>query len=416
VSGPTSGTVRGTASGTASGIVRASGKGRRWLATGHPWLYRDDVASAEAEPGGLVRVLDPAGATLGYGLWSERSRIAVRFVTRAEVEPDERFWDERVARALRARERAGLADPAGACRLVAGDADGLPGLVVDRYASVLVVQSGTLAADRLRDAIVERIRRALPHVRAVFERSDAAARRLEGLEERVGELEGELPAEIVVREPDLEYAVDVRAGHKTGHYLDQRENRLRAARHAQGADVLDAFCYDGLFAIRAALAGARSVVALDQSEPALARARQNAERNGVAGRVRFERADCMKALRARAEAGERYGLVVVDPPAFARNRAEAAGAERGYVELNRRAFGLLADEGLLVSASCSHNVKPADFVRHLARAAHAAGVDAWLEGLSGAAPDHPVLLALPESSYLKCAFVRSTARASARTD
>jgi len=397
---------------TKTGVVHATGKGRRWLATGHPWLYRDDVASVDAEPGDLVAVVDPAGGTLGHGLFSARSRIAVRLVSRGPERPGAELWTSRVRRAVAARAQAGLLDPAGACRLLAGDADGVPGLVVDRYADVLVVQSGTLGADRLRDAILDRLVAELPFpIAGVYERSDAGARRLEGLEEITGPLRGDLPAEVLVRESTiagapLVYEVDVAQGHKTGHYLDQHENRMAAARRSIGADVLDAFCYDGLFALHAARAGARAVTGLDQSAGALERARRNAERNGLADRVRFEKADCMKELRARAQAGERYGVVVLDPPAFARNRAEVAGAERGYVELNRRGFELVSDGGTLVSASCSFNVRTADFQAWIARAAHLAGVDAWLDELRGAPPDHPVLMTLPESNYLKCVFVR----------
>lgn len=390
-----------------SGIVHATGKGRRWLAGGHPWLYRDDVATADAEPGDLVAVHDPSGATIGHGLFSARSRIAVRFVTRGSERPDAEFWARRVRRAVAHRAQRGFLEPRAACRVLAGDADGVPGLVVDRYADVLVVQSGTLAADRLRDGIVERIVAELPFaVSCVYERSDAGARKLEGLDERTGPLRGELPAELVVHDEGLSYEVDVAHGHKTGHYLDQRENRAATAARARGERVLDAFCYDGLFAIRAALGGAAEVLGIDQSEKALERARRNAERNGVQDRVRFERADCMQDLRRRATVGERYGVVVLDPPAFARNRSEVAGAERGYVELNRRGFELVADGGTLVSASCSFNVRTADFTSWIARAAHMAGVDAWLDELRGAPADHPVLLTLPESSYLKCVYAR----------
>jgi len=390
-----------------SGIVHATGKGRRWLAGGHPWLYRDDVASADAEPGELVAVHDPSGATIGHGLFSARSRIAVRCVSRGSERPDAGFWARRIQRAVAHRARTGFLEPQAACRLLAGDADGVPGLVVDRYADVLVVQSGTLAADRLRDEIVELLVSDLPFaVSCVYERSDAGARKLEGLESRTGPLRGDLPTELVVHDEGLSYEVDVEHGHKTGHYLDQRENRAATAARSRGERVLDAFCYDGLFAIRAALGGAAEVLGIDQSEKALDRARRNAERNGVLDRVRFERADCMQDLRRRAGEGEKYGVVVLDPPAFARNRSEVAGAERGYVELNRRGFELVADGGMLVSASCSFNVRTADFTAWIARAAHLAHVDAWLDELRGAPRDHPVLLTLPESSYLKCVYAR----------
>jgi 23S rRNA (cytosine1962-C5)-methyltransferase len=259
----------------------------------------------------------------------------------------------------------------------------------------------------MRALVVELLDEMLPfRIGCVVDRSDASVRRLEGLDRRVEVLRGELASVILVREGDLEYAVDVLGGHKTGHYLDQRENRAKAAAHARGRKVLDAFAYDGLFGIRAALAGASSVLCLDQSEAALARASENAARNGVLDRFTVRRVNCMTELRAMVRDELRFGLVIVDPPAFARNRREIAGAARGYTELNRRALSLVEPGGTLVTASCSYNVRPETFVDYLAKASHIAGRDAFLLDLAGAAPDHPALLALPESSYLKCAFLR----------
>jgi 23S rRNA (cytosine1962-C5)-methyltransferase len=390
-----------------TGKVVLSGKGRRWIEGGHPWAFRDDVASADASPGDLVLVEGPGGKPLGFGIYSAASRIAVRFVSRGPEEPDRAFWKDRLSRSVRARERLGYLDPRGACRLLGGDAEGIPGLVADRYVDVLVLQSGTEGADRMRALVVELLDELLAFpIRCVVDRSDASVRRLEGLDRRVEVLRGELPSEVLVREGDLEYAVDVLGGHKTGHYLDQRENRTRAAGHANGRRVLDAFSYDGLFGIRAALAGASSVLCLDQSEAALERAKANAARNGVADRVTVRRANAMTELRALAREELSFGLVVVDPPAFARNRREIAGAARGYTELNRRALSLVDPGGTLVSASCSYNVRPETFVEYLAKASHLAARDAYLLELAGAAPDHPSLLSLPESSYLKCAFLR----------
>jgi 23S rRNA (cytosine1962-C5)-methyltransferase len=389
------------------GRVVLTGKGRRWLEGGHPWAFRDDVANAEAEPGEVARIEGPGGKALGFGAYSSASRIAVRRVAPPGREPDRAFWKDRLARSIRARERMGYLAEDGACRLVGGDAEGFPGLVVDRYGSVCVLQSGTQAADRLRDLVVELLEELLPfRIACALDRSDSAVRRLESLERKVEVLRGEVPGRIVVRETGLEYEVDVMGGHKTGHYLDQRENRIRAAARAKGSRTLDAFSYDGLFGIRAALAGADSVLCVDQSEAALERARANAERNGVGDRVQVRRANCMSELRALSKTEERFGLVVVDPPAFARNRREVAGAARGYVEVNRRALALVEEGGTLVSASCSYNVRPATFVEYLAQAAQASQREVFLSELTGAAPDHPALLVLPESAYLKCAFLR----------
>lgn len=394
-----------------------TGKGRRWVERGHPWVYSDDIAAAEGTPGELVPVSDPNENPLGWALFSNSSRIALRFVTRLPEQPTRAFWKGRLQRALRLRERAGLLAPAGACRLVHGDSDGLPGWVVDRYADVLVMQCSTQGADRMRDFLLELLTEVLvEHDEAlrpssVLDRSDVSIRRLEDLPERVEWLTGEPRGEVLVREPDpdggpeLAYEVDVLEGHKTGHYLDQSVNRRLAARQLEGARVLDAFSYDGLFGVRAALAGASEVLCLDQSAGAGERVLRNAERNGVAERVGFERANAMKDLKRREYAKESWDVVIVDPPAFARNKREAEGAARGYRELNRRAAALVAPGGRLVSASCSFNVSQADFLKYLGQACLDARRGAWISEVRGAAQDHPVHVHLPESGYLKCAFL-----------
>ncbi|MEX1026142.1 MAG: class I SAM-dependent rRNA methyltransferase [Planctomycetota bacterium] len=393
-----------------------TGRGRRWVLGGHPWVFADDVADGEGEPGELLPVYDPNEHLLGWGLFSSSSKIAVRFVTRGEAQPNRAFWQARIAGAIERRVRLGLLAPDGACRLLSGDAEGVPGLVVDRYRDVLVIQVGTQGAERMRDFLVELVREALPFdVRAVLDRSDLSVRRLEGLEERVEWLHGRVdgPLEIVEEPglfedsdvPRLVYGVSLEEGHKTGHYLDQRTNRQRAAVFAQGEDVLDAFSYDGLFGIRAALAGAKSVVCLDQSAACEVRVLANAERNGVADRVRFERGNAMHDLKRRETEGERYGLVVVDPPAFARNKKELEGAQRGYRELNRRALSLTTPGGTVVTASCSHAMKRAEFESILGQASLQVERAAWFLATTGAAPDHPVRAGLPETDYLKCAFL-----------
>jgi len=389
------------------GKMILTGKGRRRLQGGHPWVYADDVADGEGQPGELLSVRGPGGEELGWALFSSSSRIALRLVTREPQQPNRAFWEERARRALAVRARAGLLDPSGACRLIGGDADGFPGLVVDRYGTVAVTQCGTQGADRMRDFVLELVEEALPfRLTAVVDRSDTSVRRLESLEKRVELVRGTLPEPLVVREGEIAYEVDVLAGHKTGAYLDQSANRRRAAGLARGRRVLDAFAYDGLFGLQAAREGAEEVLCLEQNQAACERIARNAERNGLAGALRVERVNCMQDLRARADAGERYGLVVVDPPAFARNRREAAGAERGYVELNRRALALAEPGAHVVSASCSFHVLPGEFLGHVAAAAHLAARDVWVEEVAGAALDHPWLVTLPETHYLKCAFLR----------
>jgi len=398
------------------GRITLTGRGRRRLLRGHPWIYADDAAEGEGQPGELLSVAAPDGATLGWGLFSTHSKISVRLVTRSKEQPDRAFWQSRVQQAVDARARHGLLAPDGACRLIAGDADGLPGLVVDRYADVLVFQSGGQAADRMLPFLEELLLETLPfEVGAILDRSDASVRKHEGLEPRVEWRRGErtAPSEVVEEGagvPRMVYEVDVLEGHKTGHYLDQRDNRARAARFAEGAAVLDVFSYDGLFGIRAALAGARSVLCLDQAEAAGERLLRNAERNGVADRVSFERVKALDDLRRRAEEKERYDLVVLDPPAFARNKREAEGALRGYRELNRRGMELCTPNGLLVSASCSYNIDRDTFTRCLAQASldvpseDRTGRELRIFAVAGAAADHPVLATLPETDYLKCVF------------
>ncbi|HUR28200.1 MAG TPA: class I SAM-dependent rRNA methyltransferase [Planctomycetota bacterium] len=386
-----------------------TGRGRRWLASGHPWLFENDVASgmsAELAPGDLVEVRGPSGELLGRGHFSAASKIRVRLVSRGDEVVDDAFWRARVARCVAVRAELGLGDPAGACRVLGGDAEGFPGFVADRYADTLVLQSGTAGADRMRDTWLAFLREALPAVRNVLDRSDASVRKLEGLAPRVEILAGKIDGPVEVREDDLRYEVDVQGGHKTGHYLDQRDNRKLAAAFARGKSCLDVFSYDGLFGVRAALAGATRVVCLDQAARAGERTLANAARNGVADTVSFERVDALKHLRERVERKEQWGMVVLDPPAFARNKRELPGALRGYRELNLRGMQLLEPGGMLVSASCSHAMLQSDFVQCLREAAADAGRRAYLVDLRGAAADHPALLTLPESSYLKCAFVR----------
>jgi len=391
-----------------------TGRARKRHLSGHPWIYADDLSALEAEPGELVPAYAPDGSVLGWALASTTSRIALRFVTRGAEAPGPELWRARARAAVAHRRALGLLGARDACRLVHGDADGFPGLVIDRYGDALVLQSGCQGSDRyLREwlaAIEEALGLPIAHV---LDRSDSSTRAHEELQVRVEWLRGETSAPLEIEEPAadglpvLRYEVSLTEGHKTGHYLDQRANRSAAARFARDARVLDAFSYDGLFAVRAAQAGARSVLCLDQSEEALARARRNAERNGVGACIATEKVNAMHDLRARAEGPERYELVIVDPPAFARSRREIEGAMRGYRELNKRALALLAPDGVLVSASCSHNVGRGEFLDTLAAAALEVGRAARLFRFEGAAPDHPVLVTLPESEYLKCAFVRA---------
>ncbi len=395
------------------GKIQLTGRGRRRVINGHPWIYVDDVAGGEGDSGELVPVHGPDDSPLGWGLLSTKSKIAVRLVTRQKEQPNRDFWLDRVRSAITHREELGLLHRRGACRLSCGDAEGLPGFVVDRYADRLVVQSGCQGSDRMRDFLVELFREALPfEVAGIYERSDSATRKHEDLEPSVGWLAGDELERIDIEEPEshglsaMVYEVSFVEGHKTGHYLDQRENRALVARLASGKRVLDAFSYDGLFGIRAALAGAKSVVCLDQAQAAGERLLRNAERNGVADRVRFEKVNAMHDIRDRADAKERFDVVCLDPPAFARNKREVEGAMRGYRELNRRAMSLLEPGGVLFTASCSFNIDRKAFIECIAKGALDVGKRAKIFDVRGAAADHPALANLPESEYLKALFCR----------
>ena len=403
--------------------VRLTGRGRRRVLGGHPWVYRDDVADATGVPAGaLVHVASPDRRSMGWALYSDASKIAVRMVTRSETQPNRAFWVAVIQRALAIRASAGMLQPAGAERLLAGDADSLPGLVIDRYRDRLVIQSGCQGSDAMRDFLLELLLAELEArglaITAILDRSDATVRRHEKLEPRVEWLRGSSRDQVVLIDEDgLAFEVDLLGGHKTGFYLDQRDNRKRAAalcrdyaRHgfARVAEprVLDVFSYDGLFGLRCALAGAGQVLCLDQAQAAGERLAEHAARAGVAGQIAFERVDAMGDLGRRVSAGEAWDVVILDPPAFARSRREVEGAKRGYGELFRRGFQLTRQGGFVVAASCSFNMGYMDFNDILVKAARDAGVTATLLGIDGPSPDHPRRLDLPESDYLKCAFVR----------
>lgn len=374
---------------------------KRWLSA-HPWIFRDDLEAAEAESGDDVAILDFRGRELGRGFYSGASKIALRVATRVPGALDERrYLTERLVRAA-ARRPARGADEAERC--VAAEADDLPGLVVDRFADVLCVQHAIPYWERRRALVVDVLRQVYSPS-AIVARDDFAARALEGLPKRSEAAFGEVPASIEIREGGVQFSVDPRGGQKTGFFLDQRENRERVARLARGS-VLDVFCADGGFAIHCAKAGASRVVGVDTSAPALGRARVNADRNGCAGTIEWKQAAAFDELRERAARGERHELVVLDPPAFAKNRADVTHAFRGYVEINSRALRIVAPGGHLATFSCSYALTDDLFAKVL----HEAAIDSrrrveLVERLRQSA-DHPILLTHPESSYLKGAILR----------
>jgi 23S rRNA (cytosine1962-C5)-methyltransferase len=352
----------------------------------------------------LFRSLDRAGRQLGTGTLNLNSRISLRLVSRGDAEPTGEFIGLRIAEALRRRSAAGLEDDP-ALRLVYSEGDFLPGLIVDRYGGMIVVQILTAGMESVRDEIMERLAERLAP-RLVYERSEGTGRRLEGLPERKGPIRGEGPPREEVAMDGLLFLVDAAEGPKTGFFLDQRANRRIVRGLAAGKTVLDGFCSTGGFGIYALAGGAASVLAVDASGPAVAAAQANAARNGFAGRWEGLSADLFAALREMAAAGRRFDLVVLDPPAFAKSRDERDGAIRGYKDINRLGISLLAPEGILATSSCTQLVDMAKWKEALRAAAADAGADLEVVAAGGQPPDHPVLLGVPETEYLKFAVFR----------
>jgi len=378
--------------------VRLTPKGWRWRQRGHPWIFRDDVLLPREglNSGDLVAVADPHGRFLGQAFYSALSRIALRFVSDREVRADPDFWRERLQRAWAWRQK--MVQNSNAYRLIFGEADGFPGLVVDNYAGHLVVQSLHPGMERLLPWLKEVFLETLDPL-SITLRHDVEVRRLEGLPLEVQTVYGQLPERVEVREGPVRFLADLRRGQKTGLFLDQRDNRLAAAVWSRG-EVLDAFAYQGGFGLHLA-SKAQRVTLVESSEAALSLAQANARLNGF-DNLEFIRENVFDYLKKAGQQGRRFDLIVLDPPAFAKSRAERPGALRGYREINRRAFQLLREGGILITSSCSYNLSEEEFVEVVRRAAADAGRQARLVEKRGAAKDHPVLLSLPESSYLKC--------------
>jgi 23S rRNA (cytosine1962-C5)-methyltransferase len=385
----------------------ARGRDARLLA-GHPWIYRNEIAriDGEGEPGAVAEVRDSRGRFLGQAMVNLRSQIAARLLSRGEEPIDAAFFGRRLREAV-VRDGRSASGP-GASRLVFGEADRLPGLIVDRYADLLVVQILTAGIERVRETIFSTLRDVVGP-RALFERNDAPPRKLEGLDFRKGFVFGEGATGVWIQEGDLSFFVEVAEGQKTGFFLDQRENRQVVKGLAAGRDVLDCFCYSGGFTLSAAAGGARSVTGIDLSAEAIAWAGRSAERNDLASRCTFTVANAFDALRAFDREDRRFGLVILDPPAFTKGREALAGALRGYKEINLRAMKLLAPGGILVTCSCSYHVDPPTFLEMLRASAADARREFQLRELRTQAVDHPVLLAAKETQYLKCAILEALA-------
>jgi len=381
-------------------------KGReRSLKRRHPWIFSGAVEKVTGKPrsGDTIELRDAAGNPFARAAYSPSSQIRARVWTfNAAEEVDAGFFRGRIMRALALREGLPAAKHANALRLVHGESDGLPGLIVDRYADVLVAQFLAAGVERWRDPILDALVE-LTGCTAVYERSDAETRKLEGLEPRVGFVRGNrAAARCPIIEYGLNFKVDVEQGQKTGFFLDQRENRQRVRALAAGREVLDGFCYTGGFAIAALAGGAKRVLALESSSDALKVAAENLAANRLdASKLEFVKADVFAHLRQLRDRGASFDLVVLDPPKFAPTAAQAKNAARAYKDINLLALKLLRPGGLLASFSCSGGVDAALFQSIVAGAALDAGVDAKIIERFGAAADHPVALEFPEGEYLK---------------
>ena len=388
-----------------------SAKGTRWVEGGHPWIYAEELLSEEGacENGALADAVSEKGKYLGTGFVSRESKIRLRLVSRnANDRFDEAFWRRRVQYAWDYRKSVLRPEDLCCCRVIFGEADGFPGLTVDRFSDILVTQTLSVGLERIKDSLfpllLETLRADGQEIAGIYERNDAAIRALEGLEEGKGWWGAEHPASPVTEicENGIYYAVDVENGQKTGFFLDQKYNRAAVARLAEGKRVLDCFTHTGSFALNAAKGGAAHVTAVDVSEAAIDMARRNAVRNGLDGRMDFLCADIFDLLpELEAKGGKPYDFIILDPPAFTKSRRTVKSAERGYKEINYRAMKLLPRGGYLATASCSHFMSTENFERVLRAAAADAGVELRQIEARQQAPDHPILWNVPETDYLK---------------
>ena len=382
------------------GPVVVSRKGQARVERGHPWIFRSDIIKdGGATPGAVVRVADVRGTPLGFALWSSGSEIRLRMVERGET-LSEGFWRERIERALRWRDT--VAAGAEAYRVVHGEGDGLPSLVVDRYGEYLSIQTLCQGTERAKGEIVAALVDLLKP-KGIVERNDPRVRTLEGLEQTVSVLHGEVPDVVEVSEGDVRLRVDLRKGQKTGMFLDQRENHLAARLYARGR-VLDGFTYDGGFALQVARQS-DEVTAVDLSAESLERVKANAALNGIAN-VTTRDANVFDLLHDLDKGGERFDTVILDPPAFAKSKDAVEKAARGYKEINLRALKVLKPGGCLLTCSCSYHIHEEDFEAILADAAVDAGATVTVVEKRRQARDHPVVLGVPETYYLKCFVLR----------
>ncbi|MBR2796169.1 MAG: class I SAM-dependent rRNA methyltransferase [Clostridia bacterium] len=370
---------------------------------GHPWIYASEIEKVDGafENGDIVDVADFRGKFIGRGFYNPQSQISLRILTRNDEPCDRDFFARRIRDAWEYRKL--LCDPM-SCRLIYSESDFLPGLVVDKFADVLVLQSLSLGIERIKDMLCDLLMEIVQPA-GIWERSDVPVRRLEGLEQVTGLLRGHVPDEVDMVENGIHFLVDVKQGQKTGFFLDQKQNRAAMAPLCRDARVLDCFCHNGSFALHAAKYGAKSVLGVDISEEALEVARRNAEINGF-DNVTFEARNCFDLLRELTDAGEKFDLVILDPPAFTKNKAAVQSAIRGYKEINLRGLKLVRPGGFLVTCSCSQHVLPEMFQDVVNQAARDAKKRIRLVEFRTQGYDHPILPQSVETKYLKTMIIQ----------
>jgi len=372
--------------------------------SGHPWVFLSDIEKVEGEfeNGDVVDVCSWRGTFLGKAFYNPKSQIALRMLTTHDEPINEEFWAKRVRDAWEYRKL--LCDPM-SCRLIYSESDFIPGLIVDKFEDVLVMQSLCLGVEKWKNTIA-RLLVDIVRPRGIYERSDVPVRRLEGLEQTTGRIFGIIPDRVEMKENGIKFLVDVKNGQKTGFFLDQKENRAAIEPFCRNARVLDCFCHNGSFSLHAAKFGARSVLGVDISEEAVEVCRENARINGLDNVAQFEVHNCFDHLRELTDAKEKFDLVILDPPAFTKTRSAVEGALRGYKEINLRGLKLVKEGGFLVTCSCSQHVSPAQFQEVINQAARDSKKKVRLVENRTQGHDHPILPASPETQYLKCMILQ----------
>jgi 23S rRNA (cytosine1962-C5)-methyltransferase len=374
------------------------------IADGHPWIFGNEIGDEDGnyEPGDIVDVFSSNGSFVGRGYINPASQIKVRLLTRNQQEPiNDEFFLNRITKAWNYRKKLGYTEN---CRLIFGEADELPALIIDKFNDYLVIQTLSLGIERWKDAIVKALQTVF-NPKGIYERNDVPVRELEGMKQQKGFLTEPFDTNIIIKENGLKFHVDIENGQKTGYFLDQQDNRRAISQVVEGADVLEAFCYTGTFSMHAAKYGAKSVLGLDISDFAIQTARRNAELNGYQDICKFQHVNAFDVLKQWVKEGKRYDTVILDPPAFTKSRENIQKAVTGYKEINLRGMKLLKPGGFLVTASCTNLVPPELFLKTIEMAAKDARKTIRQVSWQTQAADHPILWNVPNTQYLKFLIV-----------